>query len=97
MQRMNRSVERAWANAAATWSGGEPFGVLLDHVKDEGFMGDVVTAVRQEVSLCVANAPGIAEGGNGLRINGQECTVLGAVVADASGWATFPVQLNGGN
>ena len=97
VQRMNRSIERALANATATWNGGTSFGVLLDQDKDEGFMGDAVTAVRDVVSLCVANTPGIAEGSQLLTINGKACRVNGEVVADAGGWATFPVFFCGGN
>lgn len=96
VQRMNRSIERALANATATWNGGTSFGVMLDQDKDEGFMGDAVTAVRDEVSLCVANTPGIAEGSQLLTINGKACRVTGPVVPDASGWATFPVVLTEG-
>ena len=97
VQRMNRSIERALANATATWNGGTSFGVLLDQDKDEGFMGDAVTAVRDVVSLCVANTPSIAEGSQLLTINGKACRVIGEVVADAGGWATFPVFFCGGN
>ncbi|MBP9942032.1 MAG: hypothetical protein KBF33_11675 [Comamonas sp.] len=97
MQRMNRSIERALANATATWNGGTSFGVMLDQDKDDGFMGDAVTAVRDVVSLCVANTPGIAEGSQLLTINGKACRVAGEVVADAGGWATFPVFFYGGN
>ena len=57
--------------------------------------GEAVTAVRNTVSMCVANAPGIAEGSKGLCINGQHCVVSGPVVPDASGWATFPVFFEG--
>ncbi len=95
MQRINRSVERALANATACWNGGEPFGVMLDHSKDDGFMGDAITAVRDVVSLCVANTPGIAEGSQLLTINGKPCRVTGEVVPDAGGWATFAVFFYG--
>lgn len=95
---INQGVSQLLSNATATWqSGGHAFGVIFKRAADEGYMPGAVTAVAHTVSMCVANAPGIAEGSTGLRINGQECAVLGAVVADASGWATFPVQLNGGN
>lgn len=95
---INQGVSQLLSNATATWQGGgHAFGVIFKRGADEGYMPEAVTAVTHTVSMCVVNAPGIAEGSNGLRINGQECTVLGAVVADASGWATFPVQLNGGH
>ena len=96
LQRMNRAVERALANATGCWNGGAPFGVLLDQVQDEGFMGEAVTAVRHTVSLCVANAPGIAEGSQLLTVTGQACRITGPVVPDAGGWATFPIVFTEG-
>ncbi len=88
--RANAVMLRHLANARASWSGGLEFGVILDAEGDDGFSG-VVTAVRRTISLCVANAPGIAEGSAALVINGQVCRVSGQVVPDASGWATFPI------
>ena len=89
--RLNASVERRLANAIGTWEGGEEFGVLFDRGQDEGFMEDAVTAVRHTVSMCVANAPGIAEGSAGLSVDGVVHLVSGPVVPDAGGWATFTV------
>lgn len=95
---INQGISQLLSNATATWqSGGHAFGVVFKRGVDEGFMPDAVTAVSHTISMCVANAPGIAEGSTGLRINGQTCTVMGAVVADASGWATFSVHIDGGN
>jgi len=91
---INQGVSQLLSNATATWQGsGHAFGVVFKRGVDEGYMPDAVTAVSHTVSMCVANAPGIAEGSTGLRINGQACTVMGTVVPDASGWATFSVQL----
>lgn len=96
-ERVRSAGVRHHSNATATWQGAaHAFGVVFKRGADEGFMPDAVTAVSRTVSMCVANAPGIAEGSTGLRINGQACTVMGAVVPDASGWATFPVQFAGG-
>lgn len=89
--RVNASVQRCLSNATATWQGGQPFGVIFDRSQLEGFMGDAVTGVSRTVSLCVANTPGIAEGSTALVVSGQPCEVTGPVVADASGWATFPI------
>lgn len=90
--RANAAVLRHLANARATWQGGAEFGVIFD-IDGEEVFSDAVTAVRHSVSLCVANASGIAEGSTELAINGQSCRVTGAVVPDASGWATFPIAL----
>lgn len=94
--RLNASVERRLSNAQATWNGGTPFGVMFDREQDEGFMEDAVTAVRHTVSMCVANAPGIAEGSAGLVVDGLAYLVIGPVVPDSGGWATFAVMPAGG-
>ncbi len=90
-QSINVGVMAMLANAQATWGGGQAFGVVFDRVQDEGFMGEAVTAVRHTVSMCVANAPGIAEGSTGLSVDGVVHLVSGPVVPDAGGWATFTV------
>lgn len=93
---INQGVSQLLSNATATWQGGgQAFGVIFQKGADQGFVDGVVTAVRHSISMCVANAPGIAEGSKGLRINGQHCVVNGPVVPDASGWATFPVFFEG--
>lgn len=94
---INQGVSQLLSNATATWQGGgHAFGVVFKRGADEGYMPDAVTAVSHNISMCVANAPGIAEGSKGLCINGQACVVMGAVVADASGWATFPIAFDKG-
>lgn len=95
---INQGVSQLLSNATATWQGGgQAFGVIFQKGTDDGFVDGVVTTVRHTVSMCVANAPGIAEGCKGLRINGQLCVVNGAVVPDASGWATFPIFFEWGS
>lgn len=94
--RLNASVERCLSNAQAVWNDGTPFGVLFDRNHEEDFMEDAVTAVRHTVSLCVANAPGLAEGSKGLVVDGMAYLVTGPVVPDSGGWATFTVMPAGG-
>lgn len=93
--RLNAVVERRLADSVATWNDGERFGVVFDRGQDDGFMEGVVTAVRHTVSMCVANAPGIAEGSTGLSVDGLEYLVTGPVVPDSGGWATFTVMPTG--
>lgn len=95
---INQGVSQLLSNATATWQGGgHAFGVVFKRGVEEGFMPGAVTGISHTISMCVANAPGIAEGSTGLRINGQLCTVTGAVVPDASGWATFSIAFAGGS
>lgn len=94
---INQGVSQLLSNATATWQGtGHAFGVVFKRGQDEGYLPEAVTAVAHTVSMCVVNAPGIAEGSQGLCINNQPCRVTGPVVPDASGWATFPVVLTEG-
>lgn len=88
---INQGVSQTLANATASWQGGQSFGVIFNRAPVEGFLGDSITAERQTVAMCIANAPGIAEGSTGLLIGGQPCQITGPVVADASGWVTFPI------
>lgn len=88
---INQGVSQTLANATASWQGGKPFGVVFNRTPLDGYLDHTVTIDRQTVAMCVANAPGIAEGSTGLLIGGQPCQVTGPVVADASGWATFPI------
>lgn len=88
---INQSVSQVLANATASWQGGPPFGVIFNRAPLDGYLDHAVTTDRQTVAMCVANAPGIAEGSTGLLIGGQPCQITGPVVADASGWATFPI------
>jgi hypothetical protein len=94
--RLNAVVERRLADTLATWNGGQAFGVVFDRAQDGGFMEDAVTAVLHTVSMCVANAPGIAEGSKGLVVGGMTYLVTGPVVPDSGGWATFTVMPVGG-
>lgn len=93
--RANAAVLRHLANARASWMDGVEFGVILDAEIGDGFP-EVVTADQYTLSMCVANAAGIAEGSSELVINGRPCRVTGAVVPDASGWATFPIVFEEG-
>lgn len=94
---INQGVSQLLSNATATWQGtGHAFGVVFKRGLDEGYLPEAVTAVTHTVSMCVVNAPGIAEGSQGLCINNQPYRVTGPVVPDASGWATFPVVLTEG-
>ena len=88
---INQGVSQTLANATASWQGGKPFGVVFNRTPLDGYLDHAVTTDRQTVAMCVANAPGIAEGSTGLLIGGQPCQITGPVVADASGWATFPI------
>ena len=88
---INQGVSQTLANATASWQGGQSFGVIFNRAPLDGFLDHAVTTDRQTVAMCVANAPGIAEGSTGLLIGGQPCQITGPVVADASGWATFPI------
>lgn len=88
---INQGVSQTLANATASWQGGQSFGVIFNRAPLDSYLDHAVTADRQTVAMCVANAPGIAEGSTGLLIGGQPCQITGPVVADASGWATFPI------
>lgn len=88
---INQGVSQTLANATASWQGGKSFGVIFNRTPLDGYLDHAVTTDRQTVAMCVANAPGIAEGSTGLLIGGQPCQITGPVVADASGWATFPI------
>ena len=88
---INQGISQTLANALASWQGGQCFGVLFNRAPLEGYLDNAVTTDRQTVAMCVANAPGIAEGSLDLVIDGQPCQVTGAVTADASGWAAFPI------
>lgn len=88
---INQGVSQTLANATASWQGGKPFGVVFNRTPLDGYLDHAATAERHTVAMCVANAPGIAEGSTGLLIGGQPCQITGPVVADASGWAVFPI------
>ena len=88
--RVRGAVERHLSNASATWQGGQMFGLLFSR-KPGVFIDEAASIESLQISMCVANAPGITEGSLGLVIDGQPCQVSGAVTPDASGWATFPI------
>lgn len=88
---INQGISQTLANATASWQGGQCFGVIFNRAPLDGYLDHAVTADRQTVAMCIANAPGIAEGSTALVLAGQPCEVTGPVVADASGWATFPI------
>ena len=88
---INQGVSQTLANATASWQGGSSFGVIFNRAPLDGYLDHAVTTDRQTVAMCVANAPGIAEGSTSLLIGGQPCQITGPVVADASGWAVFPI------
>ena len=90
--RVRGAVTRHMANATASWQGGLSFGVVFSR-KPVSFMEDAASAEGLHVSMCIANAPGIAEGSLGLVLDGQPCQVAGPVTPDASGWANFLVSL----
>lgn len=88
--RINGAVERAHANATATYQGGEPFGLILEKGQTEGFggAGAVLDSPAIAVSFNVSlHAPGLAEGGE-LVIDGATYTVGAGVQPDAGGWVS---------
>lgn len=87
--RLNSAVQRRLANATAVHQGGEPFGVLFNRASADPFGGAVDTA-ELTVAYCIANTPGIAEGGE-LAINGVAHIVTGQVQPDAGGWVVLSV------
>ena len=87
--RINDAVVRSHANATAAHLGGEPFGVLFNRASADPFGGAVDTA-ELTVAYCIANTPGIAEGGE-LAINGVAHIVTGQVQPDAGGWVVLSV------
>lgn len=89
MHMLNASVPAVLANATAVHLGGEPFGVLLDRTSADPF-GAAVDTAALTVAYCIANTPGIAEGGE-LAINGVAHIVTGQVQPDAGGWVVLSV------
>ena len=84
--RINGAVVRAHANATATYQGGAPFGVLFDR-RGQELYGGALDAAEHQASFCVANTPGLTEGGV-LVVVGKAYTVVGPVQPDAGGWVT---------
>lgn len=87
--RINCAVERAHANATATYQDGEPFGVILDRSASDSFE-PAVDAAQITVAYCVANTPGVREGSE-LVIGGVVHKVAGPVQPDAGGWVQLIV------
>ena len=75
----------------ASWQAGPSFGVIFNREPLDGYLEHAVATDRQTVTMCIAQAPGIVEGSTGLLIGGQPCQITGPVVADVSGWVTFPI------
>lgn len=86
---VNTGVQSVLANAVATWQGGQPFGVIFARGQRDSF-GEVATGAIT-CSLSLANAPGLAQGGE-LVIDGQAYEVAGPVQPDASGWAALQLR-----
>lgn len=91
--RINGAVERAHANAIATYQGGEPFGVILDRSASDPF-GPAVDVASISVAYCVANTPGVREGSE-LVIDSVVHKVAGQVQPDAGGWVNLTVYPKG--
>nr|WP_295941184.1 hypothetical protein [uncultured Acidovorax sp.] len=91
--RINGAVERAHANASATYQGGEPFGVLFDRAASDPY-GQAVDVAALSVGYCVANTPGVREGSE-LVIDGVVHVVNGPVQPDAGGWVSLSVYPKG--
>lgn len=87
--RINGAVERAHANATATYQGGEPFGVILDRSASDPF-GPAVDVAQISVAYCVANTPGVREGSE-LVVDGVVHKVTGPAQPDAGGWVVLLV------
>lgn len=90
MQMLATSVPGTLANATATHNGGTPFGVLFDRAGADPFGNGAVDAARCTVAFCLANAPGLAEGGE-LVIDGVAYIVASGVQPDAGGWVSLTV------
>lgn len=93
---ISAGVQSLLPNSVASWRAGPDFGVIFDQGLDDGYMPDTVSASRQTVAMCVANAPGIAEGERGLVVDGKPFIVSSPVIPDAGGWAMFAVMPQGG-
>lgn len=87
--RINGAVERAHANATATYQGGEPFGVILNREEADTY-APAVDVAQITVAYCVANTPGVREGSE-LVVHGVVHKVTGPVQPDAGGWVVLLV------
>ena len=87
--RLNGAVQKRLSNATATYNGGAPFGLLFDRSPADPF-GGAVDVAACTAAFCLANAPGLAEGGE-LVINGTAYIVASGVQPDAGGWVSLTV------
>jgi len=90
MHMLNASVPAVLANATAQHNSGTPFGVLFDRSPADPFGNGAVDAVACTAAFCLANAPGLVEGGE-LVIDGTAYVVASGVQPDAGGWVTLSV------
>lgn len=88
--RLNRTVQQRLANAAATYQGGAPFGVLFDRAGADPMGAGEFDAASHSCSFCIANAPGLCEGAE-LEIDGIAYRVAGGVQPDAGGWVSVSI------
>lgn len=87
---LNAEVGGMLANATATHQGGAPFGVLFDRAAADLFGNGAVDAATCTAAFCLANAPGLVEGGE-LVIDGEPYIVASGVQPDAGGWVSLAV------
>ena len=92
--RVRSALERHHANMAATYEGGEPFGVLLGREGVEPFGAQAASAAAITASFSVAHTPGLVEGSE-LVLGGVVHLVSGLVQPDESGWVTVSVYPKG--
>lgn len=90
MQMLADSVPGTLANATAVYNGGTPFGVLFDRAPSDPFGNGAVDASTCTAAFCLANVPGLAEGGE-LVIDGAAYVVTSGVQPDAGGWVSVAV------
>lgn len=88
--RMSRAVESRLANAAATYQGGQAFGVVFDRDRSGVFDGGTVDMASLTAGFCIANTPGLVAGSE-LVIDGVVHKVSGQVQPDAGGWVNVTV------
>lgn len=86
-QATNAAVQAMLANATATHNGSAPFGVLFDRAPADP-LGGAVDAAACTAAFCIANAPGLVEGGE-LVIDGTAYVVASGVQPDAGGWVSL--------
>lgn len=90
--RVREAQVRHCANAAASYSGGEPFGVIFRTVPHSSL--DVIGGAASTCSFAIVNAPGLKQDGI-LHIDGIAYAVAGPVEPDSSGWATLQLRTTG--